>query len=66
MVEKNRQVIWRWKYTTKNCQGEKVYIKKKKKKEKANFVIPIENIKRHAIRAAKLQWKKCSIVSRAK
>ena len=46
------------------------------KKEKANLIIPIEKkIKTHAIggskekntiRAAKLQYKKCSILSRAK
>ena len=55
----------------------KLYIWKKyilEKKEKVNLVIPIEKIKRHAIgwskekntvRDAKLQCKKCSILSRA-
>ena len=55
---------------------ENIYIYILEKKEKANFVIPIEKkIKGHAIgwsrekntvRAAKLQYKKCSILSRAK
>ena len=41
--KKTRQVIWRWKYTTNDCQGEEnIYWKKKRKKEKANLVIPIE------------------------
>ena len=39
MVKKKRQVIWRWKYTTNNCEGEKYILEKK---EKANLVIPIE------------------------
>ena len=52
----------------KNCLFEK--------KEKANLVIPIEKIqktrnwlvkrKKNTVRAAKLKWKKCSILSRAK
>ena len=49
---KTWQVIWRWKYTTNHCQGEKyVYTGKKYilEKKKANLVIPIEKIKRHAI-----------------
>ena len=48
MVRKTRQVIWRWKYTTNHCEGENIYIYWKKR-EKANFVMPIEKIKRHAI-----------------
>ena len=40
MVKKNRQVIWRWKYTMNHCQGEKNICWKKK--EKANLVISIE------------------------
>ena len=39
-MKKTRQVIWSWKYTMNHCQGEKIYILGKK--EKANFVIPIE------------------------
>ena len=44
--KRNRQVIWRWKYTTNHCQVGKIYIGKKniywEKKEKASLFIPIE------------------------
>ena len=38
--KKNRQVIWRWKYTTNHCQRENIGIFEKEKT--VNLVIPIE------------------------
>ena len=37
MVKKTRQVIWRWKYTTNHCQGEKIYILEKKKRPTLSY-----------------------------
>ena len=72
--KKYRQVIWRWKYTTNHCQGGKNYIGKKRKDQPCHTNWK-KKFKRHAIgwskekntvRAAKLQCKKCSVLSRAK
>ena len=63
------------KYTTNHCQGGKkfIYWKKKKKptlsyqlKKKSKDTQLVGQKKKTTVRAAKLQCKKCSILSRAK
>ena len=72
MVKKNSKWFEDEKIQRNTVKGENVYWEKN---EKANFVIPIEKnqkkcnwlVKRkNTVRAAKLQCKKCSILSRAK
>ena len=77
--KKTRQVIWKWKYTTNHCQGEKyileknIYIRKKRKGQpchtnwkKSKDAQLVGQKKKTTVRAAKLPGKKCSILSRAK
>ena len=75
MVRKNPASDLKMKIYNESLSRGKIYILEKKK-EKANLVIPIEKSqktrnwlvkrKRNTVRAAKLQCKKCSILSSAK